>query len=100
MTGDQASLADQARTDAARYAANLARPDGWETCASIEQDWALYGYPPEVVSTVLAAVADGEDFATAESRALQAAATSETARDASAKGGSGMSNPQNPEKFQ
>lgn len=68
----EASLAERAKTDLARYAANMARPDGWEACARIEQDWALYGYPPEVVSSVLKDVSEGMAFADAEARALGA----------------------------
>ena len=68
--GATAALAKQAAFDLARYTANMARPDGWEFCAQLEQDWGLYGYPPQVVSTVLQAVSEGVDFDVAESRVL------------------------------
>jgi hypothetical protein len=49
---------EQARTDARQYARALRTgSDAW--AVQIERAWGLYGYSPEVVSTVLSAVATG-----------------------------------------
>jgi|Deesub1362B_J571_1020462.scaffolds.fasta_scaffold01486_8 hypothetical protein len=64
------SLAARAKADHERYIAAMIQPNGWQVCARIEQDWALYGYPPAIVSKVLTAVADGQDFDAAEDAAL------------------------------
>lgn len=49
---------EQAREDMKRYGRAMRLGD--DTRASrIEKDWGLYGYTPEIVSTVLACVATG-----------------------------------------
>lgn len=48
-----------AEADLKAYAHNLARFGGEDCCLAIERAWGLDGYPPEIVSTVLAEVADG-----------------------------------------
>jgi len=39
--------------------ARCMRTGNWATAANIERHWGLYGYTPEIVSTVLACVATG-----------------------------------------
>ena len=48
--------AEQAASDLKRYARSMIRGD--DTAGDIEA-WGLYGYPPEIVSTVLSCVATG-----------------------------------------
>lgn len=48
---------EQAASDLKRYARSMIRGD--DIAADIEKQWGLYGYPPEIVSTVLACVATG-----------------------------------------
>lgn len=63
-------LRARAQADLALYCRTMAQPDGWKGCLRIEQDWALDGYPPEVVTTVLHLVSQGEEFGRAEDIAL------------------------------
>lgn len=46
--------------------------DGYETCSAIEKKHELYGYPPAIVSEVLAAGSRGEDVIAAEDKAIGA----------------------------
>lgn len=50
--------AELAQSAQKRYARALRSGDD-ATAADIEQQWGLYGYTPEIVSTVLACVATG-----------------------------------------
>lgn len=47
-----------ARGDLARYGRAM-RTGSFQTAVEIEKSWGLYGYPPEIVSTVLSCVATG-----------------------------------------
>jgi len=49
---------EQAAADMRRYARAL-RSGSYVSAAYIEHAWGLYGYSPEIVSTVLSAVATG-----------------------------------------
>lgn len=69
---DYATDQDAAEADLKAYAHNLARFGGEACCLAIEEAWGLAGYPPEIVSTVLAAVADGEGVDSALLKALEA----------------------------
>lgn len=60
---------EQAQADVDRYLkAFTANAIG--ICVAIEKRWELYGYPPSVVTQVLAAVANGEDRYRAEDAAI------------------------------
>lgn len=59
-----------AQADLKAYAHAMMQPNGWRACLAIEEAWELDGYPPAVVSEVLAAVADGDEFDDAMDRAL------------------------------
>ena len=48
----------QAESDLKRYARSLRTGDHY-SASSIERRWGLYGYTPEIVSTVLACVSTG-----------------------------------------
>lgn len=48
-----------ADADLKAYAHNLARFGGEACCLAIEEAWGLAGFPPEIVSGVLADVAGG-----------------------------------------
>lgn len=48
-----------AAADLEAYAHNLSRFGGEDCCLAIEEAWGLAGYPPEIVSGVLADVAAG-----------------------------------------
>lgn len=48
-----------AEADLKTYAQNLARFGGEDCCLAIEEAWGLAGYPPQVVTEFLAAVAGG-----------------------------------------
>lgn len=50
----------QDKSDAQAYTAAMLRGD-CDTCARIEQRHDMYGYPPEIVSIGLAAIAEGKD---------------------------------------
>ena len=41
--------------DLQTYFTAMGRPNGWETCLSIERRYGLDGYPPEVVTTWMSA---------------------------------------------
>lgn len=58
MTADNTLTSEQATHDMKQYARWL-RTDAHEKAVAIERRWGLYGYPPEIVSTVLACVATG-----------------------------------------
>lgn len=47
-------------TDLERYSKAMISGD-FNTCVAIEQCHDLYGYPPEIVTVGLRAVADGQD---------------------------------------
>ena len=47
-------------TDAQAYAAAMLRGD-CDACSRIEQRHDMYGYPPEIVSLGLNAIAEGKD---------------------------------------
>lgn len=49
---------EQAQTDLKNYARAM-RTDNYMNAVGIERAWGLYGYTPEIVSTVLACVATG-----------------------------------------
>jgi hypothetical protein len=49
---------EQAATDLRRYGRAL-RTTSLEQASQIERAWGLHGYSPEIVSTVLSAVATG-----------------------------------------
>lgn len=49
---------EKAREDLKHYARAM-RTGNDTKAAGIEQEWGLYGYTPEIVSTVLACVATG-----------------------------------------
>ena len=49
---------DQARSDLSLYARAM-RAGNHDKAVRIEKDWGLYGYMPEIVSTVLSCVATG-----------------------------------------
>ena len=51
---------NQAKLDRDGYYLAMIKGD-YATCASIEQKYDLYGYPPEAVSTALSALAQGMD---------------------------------------
>ena len=51
--------AEIAAADLKAYAHNLARVGGEACCLAIEEAWGLAGFPPEIVSGVLAGVAGG-----------------------------------------
>lgn len=55
----QANDMAAAKADLQAYAHNLARFGGEGCCLAIERAWGLEGYPPEIVSGVLADVASG-----------------------------------------
>ena len=57
---DDAQDLAQAKLDRDGYYLAMIKGD-YATCASIEQKYGLYGYPPEVVSTALSALAQGMD---------------------------------------
>lgn len=46
--------------DFERYWKAMAQPDGWNTCLQIERRYGLDGYPPEVVTTWMAAEIEKE----------------------------------------
>jgi len=46
---------EAAERDLETYCKSMAQPNGWETCLRIERRYGLDGYPPEVVTTYLAA---------------------------------------------
>ncbi len=52
------TTAEQAASDARKYARAL-RSGNEAMAVQIERAWHLYGYTPEIVSTVLSAVATG-----------------------------------------
>jgi len=58
-----------AEADLKAYAHNLARNGGEDCCLAIEEAWGLAGYPPEIVTSVLAQVAEGETLGTAIAKA-------------------------------
>lgn len=47
-------------TDLEIYSKAMLRGD-YDTCARIEDRHGMYGYPPELVTTGLAAIAEGKD---------------------------------------
>lgn len=49
------------QTDLERYSKAMISGD-FNTCVAIEQRHDLYGYPPEIVTVGLKAVADGQDM--------------------------------------
>lgn len=55
---DSTKAANQAESDLKQYARAM-RTANYERAIEIEQGWGLCGYPPEIVSTVLSAVATG-----------------------------------------
>lgn len=48
----------RAQNDLSRYGRAM-RTSGYQVAVEIEKFWGLYGYPPEIVSTVLSCVATG-----------------------------------------
>lgn len=62
--------AQLAIADSVAYGAAMRRDD-LNACIAIERRWGLFGYPPEMVSTVLSAVAAGQDLDIAITAYLQ-----------------------------
>lgn len=62
--------AQLAIADVAAYAQAMRRND-LHACTAIEQRYGLYGYPPEMVSTVLSSVARGQDLDIAVAACLE-----------------------------
>ena len=62
--------AEMAEADLRAYAKALPSPTGLSACVAIEQAWDLFGYPPQVVTEVLSAVAAGAGFDDALDAAL------------------------------
>lgn len=62
--------AEIADADLKAYTKAMMSPNGWKACLAIEQAWELDGYPPQVVTEVLSAVASGVNLDDAMDAAL------------------------------
>jgi hypothetical protein len=62
---------EQAKADLDRYLKAFTQ-NAISICVAVEKRWGLYGYPPSVVTQILAAVANGEDHGAAEDHAIGA----------------------------
>jgi hypothetical protein len=67
---EMSDLKEKANRDLDRYAKLMSQPHGWSGCLRIEEDWALAGYSPEIVTSILHRVSEGEAFDKAESAVL------------------------------
>lgn len=63
-------LMSRAQQDMKAYIHAMMQPNGWRVALRIEEDWALDGYSPAVVSEVLSEVANGKSFDEALTYAL------------------------------
>jgi len=68
---DALTIAAKAEADVTRYCAAMVQPNGWQACLTIERQWGLDGYPPQVVTSILDRISRGQDPGKAETAVLE-----------------------------